>query len=80
MELIRDKEKAVIIKAEVLWEKARAEQDGWSLYEGVLVYYGRLWVPNKMRRIWLIKEVYARPGAAYCGVNKLRRMLFAWYY
>ena len=80
LELIRDNKKAVIIEAEVLREKARAEQDGWSLRGGALVRYGRLWVPGETRRAWLIKEVYTRPGAAHCGTNKLRKVLSARYY
>ena len=50
LELIRDNEKAVTAEAEALREKARAEQDGWSLRGGALVRHGRLWVPGETQR------------------------------
>ena len=75
MELIRNNEKAVTVKTKALWEKARAKQDGWSLRGGALVHHGRLWVPGETQRAWLIEEAHARPGAAYYGVNKLRKVL-----
>ena len=42
LKLIRDNEKAVTAEAKALREKARAEQDGWSLRGGALVRHGRL--------------------------------------
>ena len=80
LKLIRDNKKAVTAKAKALQEKARAEQDGWNLRGGALVHHSRLWVPSETRRAWLIKEAHARPGAAHCGANKLRKVLSAQYY
>ena len=80
LELIRDNKKAVTVKAKVLREKARAEQNGWNLRGGTLVRYSRLWVPGETRRAWLIKKAHARPGVAHYGANKLRKVLSAQYY
>ena len=80
LELIRDNEGASTAEAGALREHAKEGHDGWSLRRGALVRHGRLWVPNEKLRTWLIEEAHARPGAAHCGANKLRKLLAARYY
>jgi transposase InsO family protein len=72
---------------EELRNKARNEKEGtWTLQDGLLLRYGKLFVPNSMMtpemplRTALIQEAHAQPLMGHPGRAKLRQLLQARYY
>jgi len=72
---------------EELRAKAKNEkEDTWQLQDGLLLRYGKLYVPDSMLtpemplRTALIKEAHAQPMMGHPGRAKLRQLLQARYY
>jgi hypothetical protein len=65
---------------------AQAESDIWILQDGLLLYYGRLYItedemtPGLPLQTALIRKVYDKPLSGHPGHAKLRQLLKEQYY
>jgi hypothetical protein len=76
----------MLIELEELQTTAQAESDVWTLQDGLLLRYGRLYItedeiaPGLPLQTALIRKAHNKPLSGYPGRIKLRQLLKERYY